>query len=192
LPQSWEYVPLGPFGAKNFHTTISPWVVPLAALEPARCAPPPAVADGSTGGDGPLPYLRMEPAQLARSAFSIELEVSLSRPEWQGELVVCRGNTRTLYWSVAQQLAHHAVTGCNLRPGDLIATGTISGPALESAGCLLERTWRGEWPLTMPDGSERTFLRDGDTVTMRGVVALPGCARRIGFGECVGTVLPVV
>jgi fumarylacetoacetase len=131
----------------------------------------------------------MDASQRARAALAIELEVALSRPEWGAEVAVCKGNARTLYWSVSQQIAHHTVTGCNLRPGDLLATGTVSGPALESAGCLLERTWRGERPLHMPDGSTRAFLLDGDTVTMRAMAAGPGGAR-IGFGECVGTVLP--
>ncbi|KAG8471144.1 hypothetical protein KFE25_009565 [Diacronema lutheri] len=212
--QRWEYVPLGPFGSKNFCTTISPWVVPLAALEDARRALPrrlpagsasgqrstAAAGDGDDGGedggeDGDddessiLPYLRLGAAARARASLSIELEVALSRANWPAEAVVCRGNARALYWSVAQQIAHHTVTGCNLRAGDLLATGTISGAIPESAGCLLERTWRGERPLPMPDGSARAFLLDGDTVTMRGAAVLAD-GTRIGFGECVGTVMP--
>lgn len=214
--QKWEYVPLGPFGSKNFLTTVSPWVVPLAALEGARCALPPVARACSSSGEvlasderaqsgdgkdngrgdedeeaaaGLLPYLRLGAERRARSAFNIELEVALSRPDWPHEAAVCRGNARTLYWSAAQQVAHHTVTGCNLRPGDLLGTGTISGPDEASAGCLLERAWRGERPLQMPDGSSRAFLLDGDTVTIRGAAVLAD-GTRIGFGSCVGTVLP--
>lgn len=205
--QRWEYVPLGPFGSKSFLTAVSPWVVPLTALEGARCALPAALRAGSTSGEpapraegerdgaeeeeraGLLPYLRLGDAHRARAALDIRLEVALSRPEWASEAVVCRGNARTLYWSAAQQVAHHTVTGCNLRPGDLLASGTISGPEPTSAGCLLERTWRGERPIPMPDGTSRSFLLDGDTVTMRGEAVLAD-GTRIGFGACTGTVLP--
>lgn len=181
--QRWEYVPLGPFTSKNFLTTISPWVVPLAALEAARC--PLREPEGDA-----LEYLALDAAARGRGALDIALEVGLShRGAWAGEAVVCRGNARTLYWSAAQQVAHHTVTGCNLRPGDLLATGTISGPEPESGGCLLERTWRAERPLPMPDGSKRGFLEDGDTVAIRGVARGPNGAQ-IGLGECVGTLLP--
>mmetsp|Transcript_187 Transcript_187/g.408 ORF Transcript_187/g.408 Transcript_187/m.408 type:complete len:435 (-) Transcript_187:287-1591(-) len=183
--QRWEYVPLGPFTSKNFLTTMSPWVVPMAALDHARCAR----AEACGLGEPAVPYLLQSPAESSRAALDIALEVSISRPEWSVTAPVCSGNAKTLFWSFEQQIAHHTVTGCNLRPGDLLATGTISGPSPESAGCLLERTWKGEKPVSMPDGTQRTFLLDGDTVTISGVAPGPGGAR-IGFGSCSGTVRP--
>jgi len=179
--QKWEYVPLGPFLAKNFATTISPYVVPLDALEPFRCPGPPQ-------DPAPLAYLTRPDA--ARSAIDIRLEAALHAPGMDAPHTICRTNFNHLYWSMAQQLAHHTVAGCNVRPGDLMASGTISGPTPESYGSLLELAWRGEKPIALPGGQTRKFLQDGDTLTLRG-----GCERdgvRIGFGECSGTVLPAI
>src|SRR5262245_61571765 len=171
--QAWEYVPLGPFLGKSFATSISPWVVPLEALEPFRCA-------GPTQEPVPLPYLR----QPGPGAFDVRLEVWL-----QGEGVaeghrVCQSNFRYLYWSLAQQVAHHTVNGCNLQPGDLLASGTVSGPTADSYGSLLELAWRGTKPIALPDGSRRAFLEDGDRVTMTAWCQGPGY--RVGFGEVTG------
>lgn len=177
--QQWEYQPLGPFLGKNFATTISPWVVPAAALEPFRCEGPPHDIE-------PLPYLRSKGSQ----AFDIHLQAALQTSQMESPHVVARTNLRHLYWSPVQLVAHHTVGGCNLRPGDLLATGTISGPAPDSLGCLLELTHRGESPLTLPTGEQRTFLADGDTVTLTGWCEGP--AYRIGFGECRGRILPAV
>jgi fumarylacetoacetase len=183
--QKWEYQPLGPFNAKNFATTISPWVVTMEALEPFRVAPPPRNAD-----DRPvLDYL--EP--VGDAGYDITLEVHLAsrtmRESNTPPMLVSRGNFREMYWTFAQMLAHHTSTGCNMQPGDLIASGTISGEADESRGCLLERTWRGTQPLQLPDGSERRFLQDGDEVIMRAFCQREGF-RRIGFGECRGIISP--
>ncbi len=175
--QKWEYVPLGPFLGKNFATTISPWVVPLEALEPFRCA-------GPAQDPEPLPYLQ-PPAPLG--AFDIHLEVSLRTARMEAAYRLCRSNTRHLYWSMAQQIAHHTVGGCNLRPGDLLASGTISGPTPGSYGSLLELTWRGAHPVTLPSGETRTFLEDGDTVIM--TAWAEGDGYRVDFGEAVGTVI---
>lgn len=176
--QKWEYQPLGPFLSKNFATTISPWVVTLDALEPFRVA-------GPVQDPRPLPYLQGQ----ERSSFDINLEATLQPGGAnQVEDVICRSNFRHLYWSMAQQLVHHAISGCNLRPGDLLASGTISGPTPESRGCLLERTWRGAEPITLADGSLRRFLEDGDRVTLSGWCQ--GDGFRIGFGTAAGEVLP--
>jgi len=174
--QRWEYVPLGPFTAKNFGTSISPWVVPLDALEPFRCA-------GPTQDPPPLPYLHTDGPQ----AFDIHLEVSLQTADMSIPHVVCRSKCRHLYWNMSQQLAHHTVTGCNVRPGDLVASGTISGPTPDSYGSLLELAWRGERPLTLPDGTTRSFLADGDRVTMTGWCQ--GDGYRVGFGTVTGRIL---
>jgi fumarylacetoacetase len=186
--QTWEYQPLGPFLAKNFATTISPWVVTLDALAPfrARAKPRPA------SDPAPLPYLFSEDDTNA-GGFDIMVEVWLSSARMRDSGVppvrVSAGNAADLYWTPAQLLTHHTSNGCNLRPGDLLGTGTISGSAPESRGCLLERTWRGTEPFALPNGETRTFLEDGDEVTMRAY-----CERsrhpRIGFGECRGVVLP--
>lgn len=175
--QKWEYVPLGPFLGKSFATTISPWVVTLDALAPFRCA-------GPTQDPAPLPYLRTESDQ----AFDLHLEVGLQTEQLDAPHVICRSNFRYLYWNMAQQLAHHTVNGCNTRPGDLMASGTISGPDETSYGSLLELTWRGSRPLRLPSGEERTFLRDGDRVVMTGWAQ--GDGYRIGFGEASARVLP--
>ncbi len=180
--QQWEYMPLGPFLAKNFATTISPWVVPLEALEPFRCA-------GPVQAPEPLAYLRPPPAPEGGRGWSydIRLEVALQTPELGEPHVICRSNYRHLYWSMIQQVAHHTVSGCNLRPGDLMASGTISGPTPESCGSMLELAWQGTRPLTLPSGQQRRFIEDGDTVLMRGWCE--GDGYRVGFGECTGRVL---
>ncbi|MGD9547533.1 MAG: fumarylacetoacetase [Candidatus Krumholzibacteriia bacterium] len=175
--QPWEYQPLGPFTAKNFATSISPWVVPLEALEPFACAAP--VQDPE-----PLPYLR-EPV---RRTYDINLEVAVTAGDGGGTLTVCRSNFKHLYWTMAQQLAHHTVTGCNLGTGDLMASGTISGSDPGSFGSLLEITWRGERPLEFPGGARRSFLEDHDAVIMTGWCQ--GDGFRVGFGEVAGRILP--
>jgi fumarylacetoacetase len=184
--QTWEYQPLGPFLAKSFATTVSPWIVTLDALEPFRV---PAFARPE-GDPRPLPYLRDGHDERA-GGFDITLEVWLStrrmRDAGMSAVRVSRGSFTAMYWTVAQLVTHHASNGCNLRPGDLLASGTVSGPTADSRGCLLERTWRGSEPLALPGGEERRFLEDGDEVTMRGWCERPG-ARRIGFGEAVGRV----
>jgi fumarylacetoacetase len=177
--QTWEYQPLGPFLAKNFATSISPWVVTLDALEPYRVAPP----ERAGGDPAPLPHL------AGGTAFDITVEVWL-RTARMGEAVrVSRGNFRDMYWNAAQLVAHHTSNGCNLQPGDLLGSGTISGPAKEARGCLLELTWRGTEPLELPGGETRRFLEDGDEVIMRAYCERDGLPR-IGFGECRGVVAP--
>ena len=186
--QSWEYQPLGPFLGKSFGTTISPWVVALDALEPYRVP----VAPRPNGDPEVMPYLFSGRDQL-RGAFDIALEVSLltSKMRSAGEkpFRVSRGNLRDLYWTPAQMLAHHASNGCNLRSGDLLATGTVSGTTPDSVGCFLERTRRGAEPLELPNGEQRRFLEDGDEIILRGWCEREGYAR-IGFGECRGTIVP--
>jgi fumarylacetoacetase len=185
--QAWEYQPLGPFLAKNFATTISPWVVTLDALEPFR-APAFIRPDGDPD---PLPYLD-DTRQREQGAFDVRLEVSLSTEAMRGAriapFVLSRNSLRQLYWTPAQLVAHHTSGGCNLRPGDLLGTGTVSGPTRESRGCLLELAWRGTQPITLPTGETRAFLEDGDEVIFRGWCEKEGWAR-IGFGECRGTVV---
>ena len=176
--QTWEYQPLGPFLAKNFATSISPWIVTLDALEPFRTKAP-ARAEGDPE---PLPHLRDE------VAFDITVEVWLRSAKMNEPVRLSRGNFRDMYWTVAQLIAHHTSNGCNLQPGDLLASGTISGPAEESRGCLLELTWRGTEPLQLPTGETRKFLEDGDTVILRAYCEREGYPR-IGFGECSGTVV---
>ncbi|HEX6060409.1 MAG TPA: fumarylacetoacetase [Gemmatimonadaceae bacterium] len=186
--QRWEYQPLGPFLAKSFATTVSPWVVTLEALEPFRVAPPARAADDPR----PLPYLRDE-ADARRGGVDIVLEVSLRtarmRESGLGFARVSRARFATMYWTLAQMLAHHASNGCNLRPGDLLASGTVSGPERDARGCLLELAWRGTEPVELPGGETRSFLEDGDEVVITGHCAREG-ARRIGFGRCEGIVLP--
>ena len=183
--QAWEYQPLGPFLAKNFASTISPWVVTLEALEPFR-AP---LAPRAEGDPAPLPYLSNE-GDAAHGGFAIALEVWLrtARMRDAGEPAVClsRSSALDLYWSFAQMLTHHASTGCNMRAGDLLGSGTISGADKSSRGCLLERTWRAAEPITLPNGEQRGFLEDGDEVVL---TAFAGDGdRRIGFGRCSGEV----
>lgn len=185
--QRWEYQPLGPFLAKSFATTLSPWVVTALALQPFRCA----VAVRGPEDPAPLPYL-FDAADQAAGALDLTLEVYLStaamRAAGMAPVRVSRAHTRDLYWTAAQMVAHHASNGCNLRPGDLLASGTVSGPTPESRGCLLERTWRGTEPLALPTGEERRFLEDGDEVVLRAGAERPGAAR-LGFGECRGLIL---
>lgn len=174
--QSWEYRPLGPFLAKNFATSISPWVVPMAALEPFQIEPP-------VQHPTPLHYLR----GVHNPAYDIELEVLLQTPHMSEPQTIVRSNTKHLYWTMQQQLTHHTITGCNMRTGDLLASGTISGPSKESWGSLLELTWQGENPLRLSSGEERTFLQDGDIVVMRARAI--GAGYHIGFGEVRGTII---
>jgi fumarylacetoacetase len=183
--QSWEYQPLGPFLGKSFATTISPWVVTMEALAPYRVP----AAERAPGDPGPLPYLQSTSAD--RDAIDIRLEVYLEsaqmRQAGMGTLLMSRGNLRDLYWTPAQLVTHHAGNGCNLRTGDLLATGTISGPGEGSEGCLLEMKHRGE-PVRLPTGEVRTFLEDGDRVVFRASAYREGLPR-IGFGECSGTIV---
>ncbi len=176
--QAWEYVPLGPFLGKNFASTISPWIVTLDALEPFR-------TEGPKQEPQPLPYLQ----QSGKKNFDIKLQVSI-KPENGEETVLANSNFKYMYWSMAQQLTHHTVNGCNVRSGDMMGSGTISGPTKDSFGSMLELTWRGQNPVTLKDGSTRKFIQDGDTVIMRAHSEKDGL--RIGFGECSGTVLPAI
>ena len=184
--QAWEYQPLGPFLAKNFATTLSPWVVTFDALAPFRVP----VAPRPAGDPAPLPYLH-DAGDQAHGALDVAVEAWLAsarmRAEGHGDLRLSRGNARELYWTPAQLLAHHASNGCNLQPGDVLGSGTISGPEPESRGCLLELTWRGTEPVALPTGEQRRFLEDGDTVTLRARASREG-AVPIGFGACAGTV----
>lgn len=188
--QAWEYQPLGPFLAKNFATTISPWVVTRDALEPFRVAPAPR----PDGDPPPLPYLTGA-VDHERGAIDLVLEVHLltaaMRERGLAPQRLSRSNLRDLYWTLAQLATHHASNGCNLRPGDLLASGTVSGPSAESRGCLLELTSRGRDPIALPSGEERRFLEDGDEVILRGACRRDGAAA-IGFGECRGTVRPAL
>lgn len=177
--QAWEYQPLGPFLAKSFASTISPWVVTAEALEPFRIPP----YERSAGDPEPLPHL------AGGSGYDITMDVLLRTEKMASPVRISRGNFREMYWTVAQLIAHHTSNGCNLRPGDLLGSGTISGPAKESRGSLVERTWRGSEPLDLPNGEQRRFLQDGDEVILRAYCEREG-ARRIGFGECRGVVLP--
>lgn len=186
--QAWEYQPLGPFLAKNFATTISPWIVTTEALAPYRVA---AVARAE-GDPQPLEYLR-DAEDAACGSFDVTVEAWLRTAQMrQAERDfqrLSRGNLREMYWSFAQMLAHHSSNGCNLRPGDLLGSGTISGAGKDSAGCLLELTRGGQTPIELADGSRRCFLEDGDEVVLRAYCERAGAAR-VGFGECRGVVLP--
>ena len=174
--QQWEYVPLGPFLGKNFASSLSPWVVLLETLEPFR-------VDGPVQEPQPLPYLQSTP----KSHIDLHLEVGIV-PESGTETIVSKTNFKHMYWSMAQQLAHHTVNGCAVKAGDLMASGTISGENDDSFGSLLELSWNGSRPLALHDGGTRTFLEDGDTVVMRGHCEKDGI--RIGFGEVEGKLLP--
>ncbi|MEX3951228.1 fumarylacetoacetase [Paraburkholderia sp. EG287B] len=177
--QQWEYVPLGPFNAKTFASTISPWIVTLDALEPFRVAQP-------VQEPQPLEYLRHE----GDHAFDIALEVRM-QPEGAAEATtIARANFRHMYWSMAQQLAHHTVAGCNTRVGDLMGSGTISGPTPDSFGSLLELTWNAKNPLELKSGGTRGFIEDGDELTLAGWCQ--GDGYRVGFGACVGKILPAL
>ena len=184
--QGWESAPLGPFLSKSFGTTISPWVVPMEALEPFRV---PAFARAE-GDPAPLPHLFSNRDQ-ASGGIDLTVEVHLTTAKMRAAgaqpHMLSRGNARDLYWTVAQMLTHHTSNGCNLRPGDLLGSGTISGPASDSWGCLLEITRRGQEPIRLPNGEERRFLEDDDEIVLRGYCERAG-AVRIGFGECRGRV----
>jgi fumarylacetoacetase len=173
--QTWEYVPLGPFLSKNFASTMSPWIVTLDALEPFR-------VEGYKQEPAVLPYLQYQ----GKRNIDIQLEV-LIQPQEQAPTSVTHSNYRYMYWTMEQQLAHHTVNGCNINIGDLMASGTISGPEQSSFGSMLELTWRGSKPIRLNDGTERKFINDGDTVILRGHAEKNGI--RIGFGECKATVL---
>jgi fumarylacetoacetase len=185
--QAWEYQPLGPFLGKSFATTVSPWVVTLEALEPFRLP-----WTRASGDPQPLAYLD-DAALRARGAIDMQLEVWLTtarmRAQGAAPQRLSHSNFRDAYWTPAQMVAHHAVNGCNLRPGDLFGSGTQSGPAPAQAGSLLELSVGGKQPLALANGETRAFLEDGDTVTLRGWCERPGAAR-IGFGAAAGTVLP--
>lgn len=174
--QKWEYVPLGPFLGKNFASTVSPWVITLEALEPFR-------VPGPKQDPEVLPYLQYS----GEKNYNINLEVEIQPEQGQGK-VVSQSNFKYMYWNMCQQLAHHTVNGCNINVGDLYASGTISGPTPDSYGSMLEISWKGTKPVAMPDGSERKFIQDGDSVIMRGWCEKDGV--RIGFGVAEGKVLP--
>lgn len=174
--QRWEYQPLGPFLSKTFATSVSPWVVTLDALAPFR-------VEGMPQDPSPLPYL----AQSGLRHFDVQLEVTLRTAKMTAPQTICRSNMKNLYWSIAQQLAHQASNGTNVQPGDLYASGTISGESPDSFGSLLELTWRGQNPILLHEtGETRTFLEDGDTVAMAAYAQ--GIGFRVGFGEVVGTI----
>jgi len=185
--QTWEYQPLGPFLAKSFATTMSPWLVTLDALAPFRVP----LAERAPGDPAPLEHLA-DANDRSHGGFAIELTVWLTtarmREEGSSPFLVSTGHFESsVYWTPAQLVAHHTSNGCNLRPGDLLATGTVSGATPESRGCLLERTWRGTEPLVLPTGETRRFLEDGDEVSMRGRCVRAGF-RQIGFGDCRGVI----
>ena len=186
--QSWEYQPLGPFLAKNFATTVSPWIVTSEAVEPYRTRGAARAADDPE----PLDYLRSEvDRDKGGIAASLEVLIVSARMRQEGipPMRLSRGSFAGMYWTVAQMLTHHASNGCNLRSGDLLASGTVSNETPESRGCLLELTARGAHPVTLPSGEVRRFLEDGDEIIMRGGLEADG-RPRIGFGECRGTILP--
>lgn len=174
--QKWEYVPLGPFLAKNFASSISPWIVTLDALEPFRVASP-------KQEPAPLPYLQQE----GNHAFDINLQVAI-QPEGGNADVICKSNFKYMYWTMSQQLAHHTINGCKINSGDMMGSGTISGSTPDSFGSMLELTWGGKNPLKLSDGSERKFIQDGDTVIMKGFCQNDQV--RIGFGEVSSKLLP--
>ena len=176
--QRWEYVPLGPFLAKNFATSISPWIVTLDALQPFKVeGPKPEIEQ--------LPYLKYQ----GKKSYDIKLEVYIA-PENGEENKVSTSNFKYMYWNMAQQLAHHTVNGCNVNSGDMLGSGTISGPTPDSYGSMLELSWRGEKPLTLSDGTQRKFINDNDTVIMKGYCKNDHV--RIGFGECRTKLLPAL
>jgi fumarylacetoacetase len=176
--QAWEYQPLGPFQAKAFATSISPWIVTKAALEPFRTSTPEREKDL-------LPYLR-EPGPML---YNIDLEVTM-QPKGKTATTIARTNYNQMYYSAAQQLAHHASSGCAMTSGDLLGSGTISGPEKSERGSLLEMTWGGKEPMTLDTGETRTFIEDGDTLTLIG--SAQGDGYKIGFGTCTGTITPAV
>ncbi len=175
--QKWEYMPLGPFLSKSFASSISTWIVTLDALEPFRVESP-------KQDPSPLPYLQQKGAH----SFDIQLEVAVT-PDQGESTTISRSNFKYLYWTMAQQLAHHTVNGCKVNSGDVMGSGTISGPTPDSYGSLLELSWQGTRPVKLDDGSERKFIEDHDTVTLRGFGEKDGI--RIGFGEVAAKLLPV-
>jgi fumarylacetoacetase len=175
--QQWEYVPLGPFQAKAFATSISPWIVTREALEPFR-------VQGPVQEPTPLPYLR----QVRPNNYDLQLDVGLRATNGNEAISICRTNFKYMYWSSVQQLVHHASSGCAMNIGDLLGSGTISGPEKRERGSLLEISWNGTEPIELPGGVKRTFLEDGDSLTMRGWCQ--GDGYRVGFGEVEGTILP--
>jgi len=178
--QAWEYVPLGPFLSKNFATSISPWVVTMDALEPFRCAGP------EQTDPKPFPYLMCPDDR----AYDIQLEVLLRSRKMDSPERIASSNLRYMYWNVCQQLAHHTINGCNAQPGDLYGSGTISGPEKHERGSMMELSWRGAETIHLPNGEERKFLADGDTVIMTGCCEKDGV--RVGFGDVRGTLLPAI
>ena len=176
--QKWEYVPLGPFGAKNLATSISPWVIPFEALEPFRIDDP--VQEDPT----PLPYLQCE----KNWTFDMKLEVKIKTPTMEKSETISESNYKYMYWNLAQQLAHHTITGCNMNPGDMFASGTISGDEPGSYGSMLELAWKGTKPIQLSNGEERKFIQDGDEVIMTGYAQ--GDGYRVGFGNASGKLLP--
>jgi|Transcript_43409 fumarylacetoacetase len=182
--QRWEYVPLGPFLGKSFASTISPWVVPFAALEPYRVATP------AQDAPEPLPYLKQAPG--SKQSFDIQLEVDLKTQEMAAPETIARSNLKYMYWSLAQQITHHTVNGCRMEPGDMFGTGTISGPDPTMLGSLLELSWSGKNDILLDGGKvKRKFLHDGDTVTLRGFCE-GADGSRVGFGDCTGLILPAL
>ncbi|MEE6503469.1 hypothetical protein FKM82_004831 [Ascaphus truei] len=177
--QKWEYVPLGPFLGKSFGTTISPWVVPMEALMPF-------VLPNPVQDPAPLPYL----CDKDNYTFDINLCVCIQGDGMKEPAPICRSNFKYMYWTMKQQLAHHTVNGCNVRPGDLLASGTISGPDPGSFGSMLELSWKGTKPIDLGNGQVRRFLKDGDNVTITGYCQ--GEGYRVGFGNCSGTALPAL
>ncbi|SMY09921.1 fumarylacetoacetase [Flavimaricola marinus] len=177
--QAWEYQPLGPFQAKAFATSISPWIVTAAALEPFRCDTPPR--------EVPLLDYLQEPGPML---YDIDLSVTMQPDGAPTASTICRTNYREMYYSTAQQLAHHASSGCAMNVGDLLGSGTISGPDKDSRGSLLELSWGGKEPLTLDTGETRTFIEDGDTLVLHG--AAKGDGYQIGFGTCEGRIAPAV
>ena len=176
--QTWEYIPLGPFLAKNFATSISPWIITMEALEPFKCKSP-------KQDPKPFDYLNNK----KNCNYDINLEIHLKAENMSESHIISKTNYNYLYWNMAQQIAHHTITGCNLRTGDLLASGTISGPEKDSRGSMLELSWNGKEPISLPNGEKRTFLEDGDIVTLKGWCE--GKGYRIGFGECKGSILPL-
>ena len=176
--QQWEYVPLGPFLAKNFASCISPWVVTLDALEPFRSNRP------VQNDPNPLPYLQQS---RIGANFNIELQVGI-KPEGSEETIICESNFKYMYWSIAQQLAHHSINGCIINSGDLMGSGTISGPSKGSYGSMLEISWNGKEPIHLSDGTKRSFIEDNDTVILRGSAIKENL--KIGFGECASKIIP--
>ena len=178
--QQWEYVPLGPFNAKTFASSVSPWIVTLEALEPFKTNSP-------TQEPLPLAYLRED---LSSNSYDIHLSAELQAANQDQADVISNTNFKYMYWSMAQQLTHHTIAGCNLQVGDLMGSGTISGPTPDSYGSMLEITWNNTKPLTLSNGEQRSFIQDGDTLIMKGYCQKDGL--RIGFGEVTGKVLPAV